>query len=58
MIDDAQNSAATALGTSGFPFFVAVDAQGKVVVRGSGELTMDQVSQLIESARTGSVPTS
>ena len=58
MIDDSQQTAARAVGTSGYPFFVAVDAQGKVVVRGSGELSMDQFEQLIEAARTGSVPTS
>ncbi len=58
LIDDAQQSAALAVGTSGYPFFVAVDAQGQVVTRGSGELTMDQFDQLIEAARTGSAPTS
>jgi len=57
MIDDSDQAAALAVGTSGYPFFVAVDASGKVVVRGSGELTMDQVDQLVEAARTGVAPT-
>jgi hypothetical protein len=35
---------------------VVVDAQGKVVFRTSGELTMPQWEQLLDSARTGQAP--
>jgi thiol-disulfide isomerase/thioredoxin len=38
--DDAQNSAATAYGITGFPYLVFVDAQGRVVYRASGEMTV------------------
>ncbi len=51
--DNNKNDAAAAYGVGGFPFFVAVDANGKVVDRTSGEITLDQFHQLIESARTG-----
>ena len=39
LADDEQSSAAPAYGLSAFPFFVAVDADGKVVARHSSELT-------------------
>ncbi len=51
--DNNKNAAAAAYGVGGFPFFVAVDANGKVVDRTSGEITLDQFHQLVESARTG-----
>lgn len=54
-LDDADNSAAAQYGLSGFPFFVGIDAEGKVVARGSGELTTDQFDQLVEAARSGSL---
>jgi thiol-disulfide isomerase/thioredoxin len=55
MVDDPQGSAAEAYGLSGFPFFVAVDASGKVVDRASGELTTQQFDALLATARTGMV---
>ncbi len=54
-LDDVDNSVAQQFGLSAFPFFVAVDAEGAVVARGSGELTMDQFDTLVEAARTGSL---
>lgn len=54
-LDDVDNSVAQQFGLSAFPFFVAVDAEGTVVARGSGELTMDQFDTLVEAARTGSL---
>jgi hypothetical protein len=51
LLDDAQGTAAQAYGLSSYPFFVAVDASGKVVARQSGELTMDQFDQLLAKAR-------
>ncbi len=52
---DTDNSVATQFGLSAFPYFVAVDAEGAVVARGSGELSTDQFDQLVEAARTGSL---
>lgn len=51
LADDEQGSAATAYGLTAFPFFVAVDAQGKVVERVSGELTVQQIEDLVARAR-------
>ncbi|MCX7620527.1 MAG: TlpA family protein disulfide reductase [Acidimicrobiales bacterium] len=53
IVDDAEGSAATAYGLSGFPYFVAVSADGKVVQRTSGELTVDQFQTLLDTARRG-----
>jgi thiol-disulfide isomerase/thioredoxin len=39
---DGDNAAAQAMGLSGFPFVVAIDGNGRVVLRASGELTTDQ----------------
>jgi cytochrome c biogenesis protein CcmG, thiol:disulfide interchange protein DsbE len=49
-IADADGSAATAYGLSAFPFWVAVDAQGMVVDRRVGELTLDQLHDLAATA--------
>ena len=54
--DGGGNDAARAVGVSAYPFFVVVDAQGKVVFRTSGEVTMPQWEQLLDSARTGQAP--
>jgi cytochrome c biogenesis protein CcmG, thiol:disulfide interchange protein DsbE len=43
LTDDAGGTAAAAYGVSGFPFFVFVDADGKVVKRTAGELPTDQL---------------
>jgi thiol-disulfide isomerase/thioredoxin len=53
MVDDKASDAAQALGVTGFPYFVVVDAQGKVVERTSGELTAAQWEGLIAAARSG-----
>lgn len=45
--DSAQNELATGLGLSGTPFTVAVDADGKVVSRSSGELAPGQWDALL-----------
>lgn len=50
--DDAKNQAATAYGLSSFPYFVAVDANGNVVARTSGELTEQEFQSLIDQAKT------
>ncbi|HEY6530922.1 MAG TPA: TlpA disulfide reductase family protein [Acidimicrobiales bacterium] len=53
MLDDQEQTAALAVGTSAYPFFVVVDADGKVVERTSGELDRSQWDALLEAARTG-----
>jgi thiol-disulfide isomerase/thioredoxin len=51
LADSEDKQAADAFGLSAFPFFVAVDASGKVVARTSGELTTEQFADLIDRAR-------
>lgn len=43
---DGQDQAAAAAGLTAFPFFVAVDADGNVVARESGELTDSQLTEV------------
>jgi cytochrome c biogenesis protein CcmG/thiol:disulfide interchange protein DsbE len=45
---DGDDSAAQAAGLTAFPFFVAVDADGDVVGRTSGELTPTQLDGIVE----------
>lgn len=47
MLDDEAGTAATAFGVSGFPYFAAVDADGTVVARASGEIGVEGVQDLI-----------
>jgi thiol-disulfide isomerase/thioredoxin len=54
MVDDQASNAAKAYGLSSYPFFVAVDGSGKVVVRRSGELKVEEFDALLTAARTGS----
>jgi thiol-disulfide isomerase/thioredoxin len=49
MADAADNVAAQAWGLSSYPFFVVLDADGKVVQRASGELTQEQFVALLDS---------
>ncbi len=53
MVDDEQGRAASALGASSYPFFVSVDAGGKVVTRTSGEISIQTWEGLLNSARSG-----
>jgi cytochrome c biogenesis protein CcmG, thiol:disulfide interchange protein DsbE len=53
---DADNSAAQAVGLSAYPFFVAIDGDGTVVLRTTGELTTDQldaIASTLAQAPTG-----
>jgi len=43
---DADGTAATATGLSAFPYFVAVDGDGKVALRATGELSTDQLDAI------------
>jgi cytochrome c biogenesis protein CcmG/thiol:disulfide interchange protein DsbE len=45
--DSADKKAANAFGLSGYPYFVLVDAQGKVFMRLSGEIPMDELTAII-----------
>lgn len=45
--DSADKKAANAFGLSGYPYFVLVDAQGKVFKRLSGEVPMDELTAII-----------
>jgi thiol-disulfide isomerase/thioredoxin len=51
LVDDADGTVAQAFGLSAFPFFVAVDAGGDVVARGSGELDVEALERLVDRAR-------
>jgi len=50
LVDSASSEASAAFGVSGFPFFVAVDANGNVVARTSGEISMDTFDGLVARA--------
>jgi len=50
MTDSGEKTAANAMGVSGFPFFVLVDAQGKVALRLSGEIEMAALTEQINKA--------
>jgi thiol-disulfide isomerase/thioredoxin len=52
MADDDQSSAATAYGLPVYPFFVALDKEGKVVDRGSGELDQASIQQLVREVQS------
>jgi thiol-disulfide isomerase/thioredoxin len=51
LADSDDSNLADAFGLSSFPYFVAVDASGKVAARTSGELTTDQFAALAAQAR-------
>ena len=50
LVDNTDRLVKEAFGVSGFPFFVAVDAAGEVVARGSGELDTDALDELVRIA--------
>ena len=49
-VDNQDNDLAAAYGLAGFPYWVLVDATGRVVHRSSGELTEEQFAYLVELA--------
>lgn len=53
IIDDADGTAAAALGVSGYPYFVAVDAENKVVACTSGAIGIDRFDDLVTVAGQG-----
>jgi thiol-disulfide isomerase/thioredoxin len=46
--DDQQQTAALALGTTGYPFLMFVDADGDLIYRISGEMPIEDVQQLAD----------
>jgi thiol-disulfide isomerase/thioredoxin len=50
LADSADGAAAKAFGLTGYPFFVAVDADGQVVARASGEIGAAAFDQLVDAA--------
>ncbi|HSL58066.1 MAG TPA: TlpA disulfide reductase family protein [Acidimicrobiales bacterium] len=53
LVDDTQSPAGRAFGLSAYPYYVAVDAEGNVVQRSSGAISMEQVQQLAAAAAAG-----
>lgn len=51
LADSTDYKAATAFGLSAYPYFVAISGDGKLVARVTGELTTDQLDQLVAQAR-------
>jgi len=48
LADDAKQTAATSMGLTSFPYFVFVDAQGKVAARTSGEIPVTQFRAMVD----------
>lgn len=53
LADSATSNAANAMGLTGFPYFVLVDASGAVLARASGELTPAALDALVATAVSG-----
>ena len=51
--DDAQGTAAGVYGLTSYPYFVALDADGKVVVRATGELDQEAVETVVSQLQAG-----
>jgi len=54
-LDTAKTKAAQAYGLPGYPYFVFVDAQGKVAGRTSGEIEPDQLQAIFQALAKGQV---
>jgi thioredoxin-like negative regulator of GroEL len=52
-MDDAANTASTAFGLTSYPYWVVLDADGKVVTRLSGELDESAIQQLLDGISAG-----
>jgi thiol-disulfide isomerase/thioredoxin len=53
MTDDRASNASLAYGLPSYPFFVALDKEGRVVGRGSGELDQAAIEQLVSALEQG-----
>ncbi|HYN99574.1 MAG TPA: TlpA disulfide reductase family protein [Actinomycetota bacterium] len=50
MADDRNGTAAQAYGLSAYPYFVLMDANNRVIARDSGELSTEELDELVELA--------
>jgi thiol-disulfide isomerase/thioredoxin len=53
LADSKNDDAARAYGLTAFPYFVLVDAQGKVVIRGTGEVTDASIVKVFKALASG-----
>jgi thiol-disulfide isomerase/thioredoxin len=53
LADDSKSRALAAFGGDGFPFFVVIGANGKVVARASGEITPSDIARVIKDLVAG-----
>jgi cytochrome c biogenesis protein CcmG/thiol:disulfide interchange protein DsbE len=53
MVDSANSTAAVAYGLTGYPYFLLVDAQGKVVARAEGEADDADVIAAVNALKAG-----
>ena len=52
LVDDAGSSTGAAFGVNSYPFFVFVDADGKVHHRASGELSIEHIESILQEMGT------
>jgi cytochrome c biogenesis protein CcmG, thiol:disulfide interchange protein DsbE len=57
LVDDPDGTAATAYGLSSFPYFVLLDADGRVVQRGSGEVPTAEIDAAVARLMAGAPTT-
>lgn len=53
LLDDGVDSASSAYGLSGYPYWVVVDTEGQVLYQRSGQIGISELERLIDLARTG-----
>jgi hypothetical protein len=53
MVDSKQSTAATAYGLPAYPFFVFLDADGKVLARATGEIDPSALTDILDAMRAG-----
>jgi len=56
LVDTKGQTASKAFGLTGFPFLVWIDANGKVVLRTSGELSEGQLAGMLDQLSRGETP--
>lgn len=57
VIRDDESQVSLGYGLSGFPFFVFLDGQNRVVERGSGELSIKEIEAALDRARRAAITT-